>query len=126
MSTPTVLHLPIPAAWWMTANMRLHWAAKAKRTRNVKHLAATYARSRRLSFTAPVNITCEVHFRTSGVADPDNAQPTLKAAVDGLVTAGALDGDDSTHVQTIAYTRGTRSKNPGGYALTLYITEVDP
>lgn len=126
MTAPTVLHLPIPHQWWMTANMRLHWAAKAKRTRNVKHLAATYARTRRLKLRSPVSITCEVHYRTAGRADPDNAAPTLKAAIDGLVTAGALADDDSTHIRQIAYTRGARSKNPSGYALTLYITEVTP
>ena len=126
MNKPTVLHLPIPKEWWITANQRGHWATKARKTKNVRHLAATYAQQRRIKFTTPVNITCEVHFRTTGLADPDNAAPTLKAAVDGLVQAGALDGDDSTRVHRTAYTRGPRSKNPAGYALTLYITEVNP
>lgn len=126
MNQPTVLHIPIPKEWFLTANQRLFWAEKARRTRNVRDLATVYARQRGLTFRTPVVITCEVHFRTTGLADPDNAAPTLKAAVDGLVTAGALDGDDSTRVRQVAYTRGTRSKNPGGYALTLYITEVDP
>lgn len=126
MNKPTVLHLPIPKEWWLTANQRLFWAEKARRTRYVRDLATVYARQRGLKFQAPVNITCEVHFRTTGLADPDNAAPTLKACVDGLVTAGALPGDDSTRVHQTAYTRGPRSKNPSGYALTLYITEVDP
>ena len=125
MTPPTVLHLPIPKEWFMTANQRLFWAEKARRTRNVRDLATVYARQRGLSFHTPVVITCEVHFRTTGLADPDNAAPTLKAVVDGLVAAGALQADDSNHVRQTAYTRGPRSKNPGGYALTLYITETE-
>ena len=94
----TDLTLTIPDAWWMTSNQRLHWADKAKRTFAVRHMAAMLARARRIPRYEVVHVTAFIQYPTGGRADPGNASPTVKAAIDGLVDAGIVADDTSAYM----------------------------
>lgn len=51
--------------------------------------------------------------------DVDNAQPTLKAVLDGITDAGAWADDDSKSVGEISYRRGPRSPVKDHYRIHL-------
>lgn len=121
----TDLTLTIPDAWWMTSNDRPHWADKATRTRNVRHMAAVLARARRIPRYEVVHVTAYVQYPTGGRADPGNASPTVKAAIDGLVDAGVVPDDDHTHVIGPDYRREVGKSARGTHGLRLVLTGQD-
>lgn len=88
----------VPAGEWLTANGRLHWAQRARRTRALRVRAAIAARAARIPPMVRARITVHVHGRTRARTDPANAYPTIKAVVDGLVDAGILPDDDAAHL----------------------------
>lgn len=119
----TTLTFTIPRAWWLTANGRYHWADKAKRTRNLRQLAATTARG--LEPVGTVHVAAFVGYLTGGKADPSNAAPTVKALVDGLTDAGIWPDDDHTHVIGPTYLRDPKSPTPGHYTVRLLLTSQE-
>ena len=82
----------------LTANQRLHWAEKARVTRDVRQTVCLIAR------TAPPAqfLTVTLHYRPvmQRTRDRHNLWPTVKACVDGLVDAGVVKDDDTEHVST--------------------------
>lgn len=110
--------LEIPDAVWLSANQRLHWAEKARRTRWVRAMARSAARD--LPKYSRVTITTWVGYPTSGLADPANCHPASKAAIDGLVDAGVLPEDDSLHVVDGGYRRDPKCRR-GIHTLRLVI-----
>ena len=115
----TELTFLIPRAWWLSANGRLHWADKAKRTRNLRQLAATTSRG--LQPVGTVHIAAYIGYLTGGRADPSNAA-VVKPLIDGLVDAGLLVDDDHTHVIGLTYLRDPKSPTPGHYTVRLVLT----
>ena len=89
--------LEIPDAVWLSANQRLHWAEKARRTRWVR--ATARAAALHLPKYSRVTITTWVGYPTSGRADPANCHPASKAAIDGLVDAGVLPDADEAEAE---------------------------
>ena len=118
----TVLTLTIPDAWWMTSNQRLHWADKARRTANVRHLAAMLSRARNLPQFEVVHVTAFVQYPTAGRADPGNSAPTVKAAIDGLVDACVVPDDDHAHVIGPDYRREVGKCQRGTHVVRLVLT----
>lgn len=102
MSTVT---FTIPAYLWMSANDRMHWAEKARRT---KHLR-TMGRFCGISRHATTHVAAFIGYPRNGRADPANAAPTVKALIDGMVDAGVWPDDDSTHVIGPTYLRDKAS-----------------
>lgn len=94
LNEPVKLHVPLvadkPA---LTANQRLHWAEKARRTAMVRNHVAWRARQARL--TEQAHVVVQLHFvpPDSRRRDPSNLAPTQKPAVDGLVDAGVVKDD---------------------------------
>ena len=78
----------------LTANQRLHWAAKARTTADVRRTAMLLARAAKLP-QGVEHVTIELHYtpRDRRRRDADNLVPTLKAACDGLVDAGLVPDD---------------------------------
>lgn len=101
------LIIPVPPGEWISANGRLHWAARARRTRRLRGRACWLARHHRL---APAGVQARViatiTYPRPGRADPANSAPTVKAIVDGLTDAGVWPDDDSRHVIGPDYRRG--------------------
>jgi hypothetical protein len=112
------LTIDVPAAEWLSANQRLHWAQKARRVRALRHRAAWLARQARLAVPTPTIAVVEVSYPRNGTADTDNA-PSWKAVCDGLVDAGVIPGDDSEHLVAVSFRRGPKTGVKGLYRLTV-------
>lgn len=83
---------------WLSANDRLHWRVKAKRTAALRELGALAARVDALHDLGPTLVVAHIGYPRNGKADPANAYPTVKALIDGFVDAGVWADDDSTQV----------------------------
>ena len=121
------LYLVIPKGQWITANLRLHPMARAKRVRALRKRTAIEARKDALfSFDGRVRITAKIYARSARRFDPNNAADTTKAMVDGLRDAGVLVDDDHTHVIGPDHRgAGVDRDLPGGaHAIELIITEA--
>jgi crossover junction endodeoxyribonuclease RusA len=120
MTTLTELTFTVPKSWWVSANDRTHWAAKARATRNLRHLAATSTRG--LDTLGTTHVAAFIGYLTGGRADPSNAAPTVKALIDGMTDAGVWPDDDSTHVIGPTFLRDPKSPTPGHYTVRLLLT----
>lgn len=119
------LTVDIPSAWWLTSNGRYKWPDRARRTRHLRTIALLEARRQHLEpVTGVVSVIATVHYRTAVRADPANAQPTLKALVDGCTDAGIWADDDSTHLIGPDSRRGCNlpGLRPGEHRIVLTIT----
>ena len=86
----TTLHFDYPRAP-LTSNQRLHWAHKAKITRQVREKA--YLLARRIPELGKCRVTLTWFVSTQTRRDADNIVPTLKAMCDGIVDAGVVPDD---------------------------------
>ena len=108
---------------WLSSNDRRHWAATAGLTRSIRSMAAMAARGNRIApIDGPVDIAALVGYPTARRADPHNAAPTVKAAIDGIVDAKVLPDDHSGIVRSVAFERDPQRSLPYHYRLTLTIT----
>mgnify|MGYP003357412630 CR=1 FL=1 len=126
--TRHTLTIGVHKALWLTANQRLHWSTRMRRTRMLRACAASEARihglaGRRLG---PSVVTAVIGYTTNGRAAPTNAAPTLKAIIDGLVDARVWDDDDHTHIPSVAFIRDPQKSPKGTHAVTLIIQEQEP
>lgn len=72
--------LTLHPAVWLTANQRLHWSTRMRRTRMLRALAASEARitgaaGKQLGAST---VTAVIGYPTQTRADPANAAPTVK------------------------------------------------
>lgn len=125
MTTPRswTLELP-PNTVLLTSNQRMPWRPRARLTRDLRRLTWAIA----TNTIGPVGldrvrIAATVHPgpRTRRF-DPHNWQPSLKAAIDGLVDARVIADDDATRVTEVAFVAGPRAEQRT--CLSLTITEV--
>jgi crossover junction endodeoxyribonuclease RusA len=104
MTAPAVseyrILLPITKPLTQNEVRRLHWAAKARRIKEIRTSVALLAAHS--PFKIPHLGRCAVHLeyrqRVARKIDGDALAPTIKAAVDGLVDAGVCDDDDTSRV----------------------------
>lgn len=102
---------------WISANGRHHWAALAKRKKHIRELAYWMAKHQGLIIPDPCIVVATIGYRTTGKADVENAAIAVKAAIDGMVTAGAIADDNSDHIMSISYRRGPKSPSKDHYRL---------
>ena len=83
----------------LNLNQRLHWAVKAELTRDIRQEVCIKARPLKKQF-APGPIIVRLHWRPKDnrVRDEDNIIATFKPAADGIVDAGLVPGDHSSHM----------------------------
>ncbi|MSS45314.1 hypothetical protein FYJ43_04480 [Cutibacterium sp. WCA-380-WT-3A] len=110
----------VPAAVWMSANGRYHWADRARRTRVLRAMAAAQCRRHHIHADGPVRVVAEISYR-SGRADPANAYPTVKALIDGMTDAGVWPDDDSQHVIGPDMRRATDPSPKGFHTVTIRV-----
>ena len=78
------LYLVIPKAQWITANLRLHPMARAKRVRALRKRTAIEARKAAVfSFEGRVRITAKIYARSARRVDPNKAAGTTAYAMRG-------------------------------------------
>ena len=125
--TRRVFTISVHMALWLTANQRLHWSTRMRRTRMLRAYAASEARShgRAGQRLGPSIVTAMIGYPTKGRADPTNAEPTVKAIIDGLVDARVWDDDDHTHIPSVAFERDPNKAPKGTHAVTLIIQEQE-
>ena len=110
------LTLTLHPAVWLTANQRLHWSTRMRRTRMLRALAASEARitgaaGKRLGAST---VTAVIGYPTSTRANPANAAPTVKAII-----------DDHRHIPSVAFTRNPNKAPKGTHTVTLIIQEQE-
>lgn len=118
------LTITIPAALWLSANQRLHWAPKAKRTKAIRQLGWHAAVGADLPTRDVDHVAAFIGYPRNGKADPANAAPTVKALIDGMVDAGVWPDDDSTHVLGPTYLRDPKTTD-GTYSVRLVLTDQE-
>ncbi len=79
-------------------NQRPSWRKKARLTKEIREAAAWLAKAAKIP--ASDRIVVRLHYAPgrNGRHDPMNLTATSKPAIDGLVDAGVVVDDDSTHV----------------------------
>jgi hypothetical protein len=83
----------------LTANQRLHWAAKAQTTRTLRLMGAWAAKEQGIPVMDRAHLTVWVSWPDHRRRDVANISPTLKALIDGIVQdAKRLPDDDDRHL----------------------------
>lgn len=101
-----------PGTTLLTANARLHWAARSARTRALRDAAQVLARAARIPQLEHADIVVEYepppprkHMRhpraSQRITDSDALWPTQKAALDGIADAGVFASDHHDHVRRV-------------------------
>lgn len=114
-----MIAVEFPKSLFISANDRLHWAAKAKRVREIRNLAGLIARGH-----TPAPIPClvdvTIHRPKGGtLRDAENAAPTVKACLDGLRDAQVLAEDDRKHVVAVTYRIAPKNRADDQYGIEL-------
>lgn len=125
--TRHTLTIQVPPNLWLTANQRLHWSTRMRRTKMLRAYAASEARihglaGRRLG---PCVVTAMIGYPAATRADPANAAHAVKAIVDGLVDAKVWDDDDHTHLTLVGFARDPQKSPKGTHTVTLIIQEQE-
>ena len=114
--------ITLPAGLKMiNLNERLHWAEERRRAREIKKAAWATALNGKIPRLGRVTVTAEYQPPDRRHRDGDNYAKAAKHAVDGLVAAGCLPGDDRRYVAGTYCTIG--EPYPKG-RLVLRLTEV--
>lgn len=99
MTAPTTYRLDLP---WprppLNHNQRGHWARRSPVIREIRETTAWLAKAQKIP--ACGHIIVQLHYAPGRrrKLDPMNLTATSKPAIDGLVDAGVVPDDDSTHV----------------------------
>ena len=115
----------VPAHLWATSNHRLHWREKARRVAALRQIATHRGRAIP-AVQPPVHVVAVIGYPTARRADPPNAEPTVKAIIDGLVTARVLPDDDGRVIRRLSFERDQRRSERGTYRVTIRLEEVQP
>jgi crossover junction endodeoxyribonuclease RusA len=115
-----LIPLPIEAPP-LRDNQRLHWADKARKTRQLRSYARLLANSHKVPPLDRARIVLHWQPAVRRTRDQFSIAPTLKPLVDGLVDAGVLCDDDSEHADLSCRIEPVAKKA----ALWLVITEIE-
>lgn len=119
------MRIRVPTNEWISANDRMHWAAKASRTKRLRRRGYVEARRNGLLPTNLASCIASIQYATGGRADPANAYPTVKALIDGLIDFGVLPDDDAEHLLGPAFTRTPGTCERGWHIITLTLTSQE-
>jgi crossover junction endodeoxyribonuclease RusA len=122
-----VIQLAISRDILLTSNQRLHWAAKARSTRAIRDMAHVMARFERPKKMSAATCVAEVTWPDRRERDAHNLQPTVKAALDGVIgDYGLLPSDSDKHLKSLQFTASEKTHDTPGVAcfIQLRFTEV--
>jgi hypothetical protein len=89
------LHFELPKELILNANDRMHWAEKARITKNLRAMGAIAARQ--VEPMERAHLTIRVGYSDNRRRDDHNLMPTYKALIDGI-TEHLLPDDDREHL----------------------------
>lgn len=98
-----------------------HWVLRADDRNALKMLAYNAVRKlfvdpiEAITFTDPVNVMIEAHFKLSNRRDPDNLY--VKPIIDGIVKSGLLPDDNGEVIKSL--TLSTKIKMPSDQIIIL-------
>ena len=118
----------IPDNEWLTANDRLHWAVKSRKTAALRERARIQSLNamRRGELTAcfgRVHVMAGIQYRTSRV-DPANSYPTIKALIDGMTDAGVWEDDSAKYLVGPDMRRVAGRPPKGTHTIAIMIEEI--
>ena len=103
----STVNVRVPTKLALTSNQRLHWAAKASRTRDLRllgKLAAAPVTGRQPIEQAQMHVI--IRWPDRRARDLHNYGPTVKALVDGFRDAGLIADDNSSVITAEHYEAG--------------------
>ena len=108
----------------LTSNMRLHWRPEADRIRSIRAMAAVMARHQRPAKMQAATCAVEVKWPAlKRTRDAHNLQPTVKAALDGIIgDYGLLPSDSDQHLKAVTFTASDEHTTLPGIAALLTLT----
>jgi crossover junction endodeoxyribonuclease RusA len=119
---PATYTLTLPAGLHLLSlNDRGHWAARYKRTEDLKKAAWAVALQQKIPRMEHVSIVAEYQPGDLRRRDPDNIAASVKVVIDALRAARKLPQDDSRHVTGVTCRIGPL--HPKG-RLVIYLTEI--
>lgn len=108
MTEPAVsVTVAVPASEVLTSNQRLHWRAKAEKTSNIRRRAWLAWRNAGSPRMERARCVAHLAYPNNRKRDVSNLQPTIKAAIDGIVSGPGehkgrgsylLPDDDDAHL----------------------------
>ena len=125
----TTLSFTIPPELWLTANRHSTNRGHRKRQVDGLHTLADLAARGHAPLTSfPVGAVWTIRY-PKGVrvdkGEADNAQPTCKALLDGLVSAGLIPDDGPPFVAWSHYRRGPNLTIPRAHEVALTFTDQE-
>jgi hypothetical protein len=105
----------------LSLNDRAHWAARNRHGQVIRDAAIIMTRKAKVPHLERVTITAEYRPPDRRYRDADNISAGVKYAIDGIVAAGVLKGDDKRYVARVSCEIG--EPVPRGQ-LVLRVTEV--
>ena len=99
MAREWTLHLPWKSPP-LSLNQRMHWAVKARLTKQVRLVGFAKARASKIPDLEKCSVELVWFVNTKHRRDTINPMLTLKALVDGLVDAEVIPDDSHEYVQT--------------------------
>lgn len=115
--------IDVPERLWMSANDRMHWAQKAKRTKALRAIA--FGQARKFQPMRVAHCAAFVAYPRAGRADPANSSPVVKALIDGCVDAALIPDDDHHHLIGPDYRRDPNTGVRGLHRVRLVFTDQE-
>lgn len=127
-----VIHLAISRENLLSSNQRLHWATKARATKAIREMAFVMCQHARPARMPAATCDVTVTWPDNRVRDALNLEPTIKAALDGIIGDSRtnpcsymlLPSDSDKHLRKVSTSAAPeRIKTPGiGAYLTFTFT----
>lgn len=114
----------MPNDLWMTSNSRLNRFERARRTRALREQAGWTGRAARVPRLRRAHIKALIQYPTNAKADPQNAEPTVKPIIDGLVDVGLLPDDNHEHLEGPDLRRADGLCARGFHKVFLVVTDL--
>lgn len=113
----------LPRCILVSQNDRDHYKAKAAKTAQLRAIATAKGLGAK-TVTTPCTLDVLVGWPTRRRRDRINVSPTVKALVDGLVSAGVLVDDSDDHIVAETY-RSHHGSDPKQTEITLTFTSLE-
>jgi len=125
----TTLTIEIPRALLISANDRMHWREKARRTAILRHVGHATVKTQTCGGAIPTPVTLTVAVTYPPLArrrDASNLAPTVKGLLDGIVDAGLLPDDNDRIIVATTYQASADKGAQGVWRFELEFDEVKP